>query len=81
MGVFFDLDLIFSLFTIHGLLISKIHRSASAPLLRVPLFISNIFAGLHVNAAISLFNLIDLLWKSSRAKGNNVSTPEAPVAA
>jgi len=40
-----------------------------------------IFAGFDVMEAINLLNFIDLLWKSSKARGNNVSIPVAPVAA
>ena len=55
--------------------------SASFPLFRVPLFILRIFAGFEVIAEINFLSLTDLLWKSSKAKGRSVSTPEAPVAA
>ena len=55
--------------------------SASIPFLSEPLFIFNIFEGLTVNISITLFNFKDSLWNNSRDKGNNVSTPIAPVAA
>ena len=60
---------------------TNIHKSASFPLSKLPFFIPRILAGFEVIEAINFFNLIDLLWESSRAKGNSVSTPEAPVAA
>ena len=47
---FLDLEIKFSFFTIHGLLISTIQKSASFPIDRFPLFMFNIFAGLDVNA-------------------------------
>ena len=37
MEVFFDLEINLSFFTIHGLSISTIHRSASFPIERLPL--------------------------------------------
>ena len=60
---------------------SNTHKSASFPFSRLPLFIPRIFAGFDVIEAISFLSLIDLLWKSSKDKGNNVSTPVAPVVA
>ena len=57
------------------------HKSASFPTSRFPLFIPRILAGFDVNDATNLSSFIDLLWKSSKARGNNVSTPVAPVAA
>ena len=51
------------------------------PILRLPLLILRIFAGLEVKAWIKVSNFRDPLWYSSKLKGNNVSIPEAPVAA
>ena len=45
--VFFDFETKFSFFTIHGLSISTIHKSASLPIERFPLSILSIFAGLE----------------------------------
>ena len=44
--VFFDLETRFSFFTIQGLLISTIQKSASDPTLKFPLSIFKILAGL-----------------------------------
>ena len=78
--VFFDLETSLSFFTIHGLLISTIHKSASFPIDKLPLSIFNIFAGLEVRAFIIVSSLSDSLWYSSKANDNKVSIPEAPVA-
>ena len=79
--VFLDFEIIFSFFTIHGLSISTIQRSASLPTERFPLSIFSIFAGFDVKALITVSSLSDPLWYNSRLKDNNVSIPEAPVAA
>ena len=60
---------------------SSTHKSASFPTPRLPLLIPRIFAGFDVIEANNLSSFIDWLWKSSKARGNNVSTPIAPVAA
>ena len=48
--VFLDFDTNLSFFRIQGLLISTIHRSASLPTDKLPLFIFNILAGFDVRA-------------------------------
>ena len=79
--VFFDLENKFSCFTIQGLFISTIQKSASLPTDKLPLLIFKIFAGLEVNAAIIFSSFTDPLWYNSNDKDNNVSIPVAPVAA
>ena len=59
--VFLDFDIKFSFLTIQGLLMSSIQKSASLPIVKFPLFIFKILAGLHVKALIILFNFIDSL--------------------
>ena len=56
MEVFFDFETKFSFFTIHGLSISTMHKSASLPIERFPLSILSIFAGLDVRAFIIVYN-------------------------
>ena len=60
---------------------STIQKSASLPIVKFPLFILSILAGLQVNASIIVFSLIDPLWNSSKDKDSKVSTPDDPVAA
>ena len=79
--VFFDFEISLSFFTIHGLSISTIQRSASLPIDRFPLFIFNILAGFDVNAFIIVSNLSDPLWYNSKLRDSKVSIPDAPVAA
>ena len=79
--MFLDFDLSSLCFTTQGLFISSWHKSASTPISRLPFFICNILAGFEVIAAINLLSFTDLLWNSSNARGNKVSTPAAPVAA
>ena len=79
--MFFDFEYNFSFFTIHGLFKSTIQKSASVPVLKFPLLIFKIFAGLEVKALIKISNFTEPLWYSSKLKGNNVSIPEAPVSA
>ncbi len=55
-GVFLDFDNKLSLLTTQGLLISTTHKSASAPIRRLPLSIPRIFAGFEVIEAIIVFN-------------------------
>ena len=76
-----DFEINFSFFTIQGLSISTIHRSASLPIERFPLSILRIFAGLEVNDLIIVSNLRDSLWYSSKLSDKSVSMHEAPVAA
>ena len=52
MEVFFDFETNFSFFTIHGLSISTIHKSASFPTERFPLSILSILAGLDDSALL-----------------------------
>ena len=56
-------------------------KSASLPIDRLPLSIFNILAGFEVKSLIIWFSLIEPLWNNSKASGNKVSTPDAPVAA
>ena len=55
--VFFDFETNFSFFTIQGLSISTIHRSASFPMDKLPLSSFNIFAGFEVRAFIIVSSL------------------------
>ena len=48
--LFLDFEIKFSFFTIHGLYKSTIQKSASFPIVRFPLLMFRIFAGLEVNA-------------------------------
>ena len=59
--VFFDFEINLSFLTIHGLLMSTIHKSASAPIERLPLFIFKILAGFEVSALIIVSNFTELL--------------------
>ena len=59
----------------------KTHKSASLPICRLPLFIPRILAGFDVIEAIILCSFRDSLWNNSKASGNSVSIPVAPVAA
>ena len=79
--VFFDFEIKFSCFTIHGLLISTIQKSASFPTLKFPLLIFKIFAGFDVRALIIVSSFNDPLWYNSKLKDKSVSIPDAPVAA
>ena len=79
--VFLDLEIKFSFFTIHGLLISTIQKSASLPIDKFPLLIFNIFAGLEVKAWIIVSSFTDPLWNNSKLIYKIVSIPDAPVAA
>ena len=80
-GVFLDFDNNSVLLTTHGLLISTTHKSASLPISRLPLSIPRTFAGFDVTEAIILFIFKEPLWNNSKARGNRVSMPVAPVAA
>ena len=81
MDVFFDFEINFSFFTIQGLSISTMHKSASLPIDKIPLSIFNILAGFEVNALIIVSNLTDPLWYNSKLSDKSVSIPDAPVAA
>ena len=59
--VFLDFEINFSFFTIQGLFISTIQKSASLPIVRLPLLIFKILAGLDVNAWIIVSNLTEPL--------------------
>ena len=56
-------------------------KSASLSIVKFPLFIFKILAGLQVKARIILFSFTVSLWYSSSAYGSRVSIPDAPVEA